>query len=178
MKKIFIMFIFAAMHMFAQSSFALDFIKNGDGKNELDINLSQGFIHVYKLGDNSYTDINAIATYSRELQDQLQLLIEAGISSYPDDDSSTTIFTAMGGVTYNFDWKPKNSFFVQAAAGLRPAFDEDDGEYGSKFSFFVGGGKRIEIWNNIALKPLARLMKNGDQDMSILIMPFNVSMMF
>lgn len=155
---------------------AITWFSGGNKKNELDLNQSLIQIHTYKYGSESRTDINMYASYGYLLQPQLQLLIEAGIQSNPMEDG--TLFALMGGATYNFDSRLDDAFFVQGAVGLHPAYKKTKGKFESEFSFFAGGGKRFAITNSLSLKPFARIIKNGSEDTSLLIQPFNFSFTF
>lgn len=176
MKKMLLVTVLLITAQMAQAG--LSFLNGGSRKNELDLNLSELKIHSYKIGDESYTDINILGSYSYLLQSELQLLVEAGIGSSNYGTEKKTLLTLMGGATYNFDSRLDESFFVQGAIGLHPAFDKDDLKYDSQFSFFVGAGKRFSIWNNVTLKPLIRISKFGEMDAEFLIQPLNVSIIF
>ena len=147
-------------------------------KNEVDLNLSNGAIHSYKVGNSSNTDINAFVSYRMLLQDHIQVGGEGGFTSYSFGGSSKNLIAAMGVFTYNFDSELKNSLFVEGGAGLYPAFSKDTSTYDSKFSFFAGFGKRYSIWDHVNYKPLFRIAKYGDQDMEFLIQALNISLMF
>jgi hypothetical protein len=151
-------------------------------KYEVDLNLSQGQIHNYKLGNNSFTDINIGGAFHMALQDNLQVGGEVGLFSYRETkgtgQSTKTLVQLMGVATYNLEPDFKNSVFVEAGLGLAPAYDKTDGSYGSKFSFFFDVGKRFAIWDHIAYKPEFRLSKYGDQDIEFLVLGLNVSASF
>lgn len=148
-------------------------------KHEIDINLSKGVVHSYKVGTKSYTDIDLVGTYSHSLGSGLQILAEAGITAWPDSAGDRKpLLTLMGGVTYNFNPDLVDAVFAQAAIGMMPASEKDKVDYSSKFSFFVGAGKRFTLFHRVSAKPLVRLYKRGDMDMDYVIMPFNISMFF
>lgn len=147
-------------------------------KHEVSLNLSEGYIRSYKLGDSSYTDFNVNGTYLYTLRDHMQVGGEGGFKSYPNGTSSSNLMILMGMFTYNLDSDFKNSYFGEAAAGLAPAYKKADGKFKSDFSFFFDVGKRFALWDHVTYRPLFRIAKYGEQDMEFLIMALNVSVMF
>lgn len=148
-------------------------------KHEIDINFSSGLIHSYKVGNKTYTDIDILGSYSHSLGNGLQILGEAGITSWPDTGGDhKALITVMGGATYNFNADLVDAVFVQGALGLMPASEKDKVDYSSKFSFFLGAGKRFTLFHRLSAKPIFRIYKRGDMDMDYLLMPFNISMFF
>lgn len=150
----------------------------GGQTHEVDVNLSRAEIHSYKLGNNSYTDINIYGAYNRYLKDNIQIGGEGGLLSYPDGNSSKVFVALMGVFTYNLDHDLASSFFGNVGLGLFPAYDKDKNEYSSKFSFMFNAGKRIPLWGHVSYKPFFRLMKRGDMDMEFFVEAVNFSFMF
>lgn len=155
---------------------------NSNGLHEVDVNLSNGSLRSYKIGDDSFTDINIYGAYHRYLQDHIQIGGEGGLLSYHESEngkvSTKTNLALMGVVTYNLDNDFSNSFFGNVGAGLYPSYVKSKAKYESKFSFFFDVGKRIPLWDHVTYKPFFRLAKYGDQDLEFLIMGLNVSLMF
>lgn len=152
-------------------------------KHEVDVNLSQGAIHSYKLGDSSITSFDAFASYHYFWKDHMQLGGEVGLISYNNYDSSgkasaVNLIQLMGVFTYNLDADLKNSYFGQVGLGMHPAYKKNDGKYQSQFSFFFDAGKRFALWDHVTYRPLFRIAKYGDADMEFFIIPVNISLMF
>lgn len=123
--------------------------------------------------------ITIYGAYNHDWKDTLQWGFEGGLLPYPDAGGDTkSLFAALGTVTYNLDSNFRNSFFAQGGVGMYPAFDEDDGEFKSAFTFFAGFGKRIEVWGKINYKPYVRIWKKGDEDMSFEIQALNFSIFY
>lgn len=151
----------------------------GGQTHEFDLNLSKAEIHNYKIGDNSYTDINIFGAYHHYLnKNNLQVGGEGGLMAFPDGTSSKTLIALMGVVTYNLDSDLTNSMFGGFGLGLYPAYDKSNGKYDSKFSFMFNAGKRFSLWNHVNYKPAFRIMKRGDMDMEFFIEALNFSLMF
>jgi hypothetical protein len=146
--------------------------------HEVSLNLSEGYIRSYKLGDSSYTDINVNGTYLYTLRDHMQVGGHAGLKSYQNGTSSSSFMILMGMFTYNLDSDFKNSYFGEAALGLAPAYKKTEGKFASDVSFFFDVGKRFALWDHVTYRPLFRLAKYGAQDMEFLIQALNVSLMF
>ena len=123
--------------------------------------------------------ITIYGAYNRDWQNNMQWGFEGGLVPYPDTGGDTkSLFAAMGTVTYNLDSNYRNSFFGIGGVGMYPAFDDDDNEYDSAFTFFAGFGKRIEMWGKINYKPYLRIWKKGDEDMSFEIQALNFSIFY
>ncbi|MGE0631396.1 MAG: hypothetical protein AB7O96_03240, partial [Pseudobdellovibrionaceae bacterium] len=151
----------------------------GNYIHEVDLNLSLGQIHNYKMGKKNHTDMMALGSYNRLYKDKIQVGVLAGFVTLPDaSDDHKMYVTLMGTGTYNLDSDLDESIFATGGIGLAPAFDKDDGEYKSAFSMFVGGGKRFQLFEHVHYKPEIRLEKLGDMDMGIRIVVLNVSLMF
>lgn len=147
--------------------------------HEVDLNLSQAEIHSFKKGSKSYTDMNAVGSYNRLIQDKIQVGALAGFFTYPDaSDDNKLYFALMGTGTYNLESDLDNSIFGTAGIGLYPSWDKDDGERKSAFSFMVGAGKRFKIFDHVHYKPEFRIEKLGSEDASFRILVLNVSLMF
>jgi hypothetical protein len=148
--------------------------------HEVDLNLSMGQLYNYKHGDNSYSDLTAIGSYNRVIQDQIQVGALAGFSNTYRDRSNdnTMLFTLMGTGTYNFDSNLDESIFATGGIGLAPAYEEDDREFVSAMSFFVGAGKRFKLYEHVHYKPQLRIEKLGSMDTAIRLLFLNVSLMF
>jgi hypothetical protein len=147
-------------------------------KHEVSLNLSEGLIRSYKIGDNSYTDFNVNGSYLYTWKDHMQVGGEVGLKSYASGGSSSNLMILMGVFTYNLEADFKNSFFGAAAAGLAPAYKKADGKFKSDFSFFFEAGKRFALWDHVTYRPLFRIAKYGEQDMEFLVLALNVSLMF
>lgn len=150
----------------------------GSDVHEAEVNLSKAEIHSYKIGNNSYTDVNIYAAYNRFLKDNIQLGGEGGLLSYPDGTSSKTLIALMGVFTYNLNRDFSSSPFGKVGVGLYPAYDSNGREPTSKFSFFLDVGKRVPLWNHVTYKPFIRLMKRGDMDMEFLVQALNFSFFY
>ena len=92
-------------------------------------------------------------------------------------DSETLIDVAVIGA-YNFQSDIKNAFFAKAGLGLYSMLKDDQKGYENKFGFFLGGGKRFALWNNVTYTPELRLVKKGDIDMGIEIAFLNFSVIW
>lgn len=147
-------------------------------QHEFVISPSHATINSYKYA-KSRTDINVYAGYNHHLKDNMQVGGEAGFLSYDDSTGgSKALIAAMGVFTWNFDTNLREAFFVQGGAGLFPSYDKDDGDFGSKISFFAGGGKRIEMWGKINYMPYGRIWKKGDENTSFEIQALNFSIFY
>ena len=162
-----------AMAALATSAQAQTFLTSATTQNEIDVNLGQAQIHSYKIGDESYTDINVNLAYRYYLQSGFQVGGEGGISSWKEGTDNKTLFGALALGTYNFQPSVANSFFVGAGVGLLPAYDKDDGTVSSKFSFVIDVGRRFELMKKISYKPFLRIEKRGDMDMGFVVEAFN-----
>ncbi|MFZ3230840.1 MAG: hypothetical protein WA160_11595 [Pseudobdellovibrio sp.] len=141
-------------------------------KNELDLNLSEGYIRTYKAGGKSITDINMFAAYSYDIGNNIQVGGDAGFQSV----DSTTRLTVAGTGTYNMDTNYSDSVFFKGSLGLYPI---DKGtttvDIKNEFGLYASAGKRFKLWDHINYKPMISIGKIGSQDATISIQFLNVS---
>ncbi len=148
--------------------------------NEVTTNLTQGyFFSGNKCKDcDSGTNITANVSYLRYLTDGWQVGGEGGLQilskQWSGTGSSETLLTLVALGAYNFQSDIKSSFYAKAGVGLYPVLDGTS--YKSQFGFFVGGGKRFQIFNGITYTPELRLEKHGDLDMGFSIAFLNFSL--
>ncbi|UYL09208.1 hypothetical protein B9G69_001280 [Bdellovibrio sp. SKB1291214] len=149
--------------------------------NEVTTNLTQGYFYSgnrYKDGDSG-SAIVASASYLRYLKDGWQVGGEGGLQILSEEWSGTrdseTLLTVVGIGAYNFESDIKTSLYAKAGVGLYPVLD-NMGEYKSQLGFFIGGGKRFQIFNSITYTPELRLEKKGDLDLGVNIAFLNFSL--
>lgn len=141
--------------------------------NELDLNMSAGYLKSYKVGTKSYTDLTLFASYSYDIGHQIQVGGDAGLQSF----DSTTRLTAVGTGTYNMDANYADSIYFKAGLGLYPV---DKGtltssEIKTEFGLYVAAGKRFKIWDHVNYKPQVMIAKISDLDAQITVQFLNVS---
>jgi hypothetical protein len=148
--------------------------------NEVTTNLTQGYFfsgNRTKNGDSG-TDIMVSASYLRYLTDGWQVGGEGGLrivsKQLSDTGDSETLITLVAIGAYNFESDIKSSLYAKAGVGLYPV--RDGADYNSQLGFFVGGGKRFQIFNGITYTPELRLEKKGDLDMGVSIAFLNFSL--
>lgn len=141
--------------------------------NELDLNLSEGFLKTYKIGSKSYTDISVFAAYSYDIGQNIQVGGDVGLRSF----DSTTRFTLVGTGTYNLDSNYSNSIFFKGGLGLYPV---DKGtaastDIKSEFGLYVAAGKRFKLFDHVNYKPMISIAKISDLDAQITVTFLNIS---
>lgn len=148
--------------------------------NEVTTNLTQGqFISGNRTVDgDSGTAITVSASYLRYLKDGWQVGGEGGLQllskAWSGTGESETLIDLAAIGAYNFQTDLKTSFFAKAGVGLYSVYDRTD--YETQFGFFIGGGKRFQIFDGITYTPELRLEKKGELDMGINIAFLNFSL--
>lgn len=141
-------------------------------QNELDLNLSEGYLRTYKIGSKSYTDLNLFAAYSYDLGQNLQVGADVGLQSF----DSTTRITLVGTGTYNLDPNYSNSVFFKGGLGLYPVQkDLASSDIKSEFGLYVAAGKRFKLFDHVNYKPMIAIAKISDLDAQITVLFLNVS---
>ncbi len=151
-------------------------MNSGEYLNEIQTSFVGGSFQNYKTGSQSVTQLTGTASYARLIRPLIQVGGEVGLS-YVNAATTTTTLTALAIGKYNFDSDLKESFYVDAGAGILSAVNNTGGT-DTKFSFMVGGGRRIPLWERISYNPEARLYKKGDLDPNIEIQFLNLSIMY
>lgn len=108
---------------------------------------------------DSVTTLNFQGSYLRYIQDKIQAGVEAGLNIVSGGGGNTT-FGLMAIGVYNFETSFANSPFVKIGLGLESIPTSGDSK--TEFGFFVGGGKRFSLFQNVSYAPEARLSKVGD----------------
>ncbi|QLY25011.1 hypothetical protein [Bdellovibrio sp. KM01] len=148
--------------------------------NEVTTNLTTGyFFSGERCKDcDSGSDLTVNVSYLRYLTDGWQVGGEGGLQllskQFSGTGSSETLITLVGIGAYNFQSDIKTSMYAKAGVGLYPVLDGTS--YKSQLGFFIGGGKRFQIFNSITYTPEVRLEKHGDLDMGISIAFLNFSL--
>lgn len=150
------------------------FAGNHPFQNEVLVNFSTGEFTSQK----ACTDCSSVSTftlfgsYLHHLKDNFQLGGEAGITS----SSSTTLFDLAAIGAYNVESDFKNSIYGKAGLGLASVSGPGGSGSETKIGFFIGGGKRFAIFNNVTYSPELRIIKKGDLDVAFQATFLNLSL--
>ena len=146
-------------------------------RHEVDLSLSSARFESYETEDSNQS-LNVYAAYHRQINDQVQIGGEGGLLSVPDGNDTKTTIAALGLYTYNLESPIRESLYLQAGAGLYPAYKKNDNEYESDFAALVGAGMRFEVWGKINYKPYVRLWKRGSEDLRYEVQLLNFSIFY
>jgi len=139
-------------------------------QNEVDVNLSGGYLYSYKRNSKSYTDLNVYGTYSYDLgQNNVQVGADVGLQTF----DSSTYLTLVATGTYNIDPNYADSIFFKGGLGLFPVLK--DGDVKNEFGLYVGAGKRFKIWDHVNYKPMLMIAKISDLDAEFRLLFLNIS---
>lgn len=116
-------------------------------------------------------------TWQHNLQFGGDVRIETLSDGMSPSGKSTTGIDLVALAVYNFDSDFKNSFYAKGGLGVYSVYDNNYDREG-KFGLQIGGGKRFEIFNNVAFTPELNLIQRGDLDVLIQIKMINLSIMF
>lgn len=147
-------------------------------QNELDLNLSEGYLRTYKEGSKSYTDIAIFAAYSYDLKQETNQNIQVGGDVGLRSFDSSTRLTVVGTGTYNIEPNYADSVFFKGGLGLYPvnkSTTTGSTDIKSEFGLYVAAGKRFKLWDHINYKPMIKIAKISDLDAEITIQFLNVS---
>jgi hypothetical protein len=140
--------------------------------------LGNGGFSSTKVGTSTISTFALQGSYSRIIQDDIQIGAEVGFSSTSGGTKSTSAVNLAAFGNYNFDSDLKNAFYAKGGLGTF-SVTNSSGDLESKFGFFAGAGKRMPLLDNaIVWNPEFRLFKKGDLDPSFEILLINVSVMF
>lgn len=140
---------------------------------ELQTSLSSAAFQTYKRGSDSYTSLEAQASLSKVIKNNIQAGGEAHISNTSGGGSSS-YFEFMGFGVYNFDHDLKQSLYAKGGVGIQNVIN-DKGSNEAKFAFMVGGGKRILVLDRFTYNPEARIvMVDGTTRIQILLLNFSL----
>lgn len=142
-------------------------------QNEVLVNFSTGeFISQKACSDcSSTTTFTFFGSYLHHLKDNFQLGGEGGITS----TSNTTFFDLAAVGTYNLANDFRNSIYAKVGLGLASVSGSAGSGSETKIGFFIGGGKRFAIFNNLTYSPELRIVKKGDLDVGFQATFFNLS---
>jgi len=143
---------------------------------EAQSSLSGGSYQTTKRGNDNVSTLEAQLSLAKLIKNNIQAGGELHFVNNSGPASGSYFEVAAFGV-YNLTSILKDTFYVKGGAGTYNTVNTR-GENESKFGFFIGGGKRIPMWNQITYTPEARLLKIGDQDMTFRIYFLNFSLFF
>lgn len=125
---------------------------------------------------NSNPAIVGSASYKYMIAKAMQVggIVSLGLINV--NGSSSTSLDLWGTFTYNFNqsWNVSDSFYGTVGLGMAQAQGSDE----RKFSYMLLAGKRFPIFDKILYTPEAGIVKEGDADMAIYIVPLNISIAF
>ena len=162
MIKIFFTFLFFLVG-FTPRVFALDWLTNGDGKNELSISSTQG---IASFGSGT-TTVAISSGYMRRIQSSLAVGGEADFVTVSFKDYSGSAISMYGLGHYIFNGANyQDSIYALAGIGIGTSFSKyaATSESHNNLGLRLGVGKRAVLTKPLFWKPELYFEKVGDLD--------------
>lgn len=143
---------------------------------EIQSGMSGGQYQTYKSASDTITRMDLQLSVAKLIKNNIQAGAEVHFNSTSGGGTSS-YFEIVGFGVYNLTSLIKDTYYAKGGVGLFNTIN-DRRENESKFGFFVGGGKRIPLWNQITYSPEVRLFKKGSEDFTLSLYFLNVSLFF
>lgn len=125
---------------------------------------------------NNVTNLNLHGAYGYFMQPKVEGILDFSFTSISGSGSSTTTMSLIFEGLYHFQDDYHTSYFALLGLGFGSTSTKANSTSG--LAFRVGGGKRIPVWANVGLMPVAYFEKIGNADMSTNVIPLNFSILF